>query len=139
MPPTPVYIYIYIYMYIIFDIVRYLSILFNIFGGLEAPQYPKNDGARHSSIFPKFQHRDFYRDPKSYDFCIFIDSCFQTRTLCLCSTRTMCLFSTRTMCFVFNKNNVCLFNNNHVLFVSNKNKVFVFNKKFTKFFITQLW
>ena len=69
MPPTPVYIYI----YIIFDIVRfflYVYVFFDIFRGLEAPQYPKNHGARHSSVFPKFQHRDFYGDPQSHDFYI---------------------------------------------------------------------
>ena len=46
-------------------------LFFGDFLGLGAPQYPKNDGARHSSIFPKFQHRDFYRDPESCDFYIF--------------------------------------------------------------------
>ena len=57
---------------IIVDIFRYLFDIFRYFfdicGGLEAPQYPKNHGARHSSVFPKFQHRDFYGDPKCCDF-----------------------------------------------------------------------
>ena len=67
------YLYIYIYIYNLqyfLPFVDMFHILVYILGGLEAPQYPKNHGARHSSIFPKFQHRDFYGDPRSRDFYI---------------------------------------------------------------------